>query len=161
MLQMDARVFVSRESDEPYLTRLACLQRGLDGAPFKNPVGIVVVIDFVELPKVQVVSLQAGAGCLPDTASTSCSRARSSSSSGRLFFLYPIGSESFAHDLLGTLHPDNPRQLSKKLTPSSIARCMARMHSASSLICRMCAAAQAEDRHTRTGPAQNPASAGP
>ena len=58
-LQIDDGIFVSPKSDEARISCLLGFQRGFQASPFKNPVGIIVVVNFMELPKVQVVSPKA------------------------------------------------------------------------------------------------------
>ena len=56
----DVRALVAGEADVANETALAGFKGGLDGAArFEDPLGVVVVVDLVELPEVEVVHLEA------------------------------------------------------------------------------------------------------
>src|SRR3972149_6308700 len=55
---MNPWVLVPCKADVPYFPLLSGLDGHVDGAALENPVGIVVVVDFVELPQIDMVALQ-------------------------------------------------------------------------------------------------------
>ena len=59
-LQMNLRIFVSGETDEPHLTLPFGVEQGLSRpARRKVPIGIVEIDHFVNLPEIEIVCLQA------------------------------------------------------------------------------------------------------
>ena len=57
-LEVDGRVLVAGEADEPHLAFLLRLEPLGEHALFDDPLGVVVVIDFVELPEVDAIGAQ-------------------------------------------------------------------------------------------------------
>ncbi len=57
---MNIRIFMAGKSDKAYLTFIARLNHRLDSAPRgKNAVDILIPDNFMQLPQVEVIDLQA------------------------------------------------------------------------------------------------------
>ena len=56
---MNSWILVARESNESDLSFFAGFKGSLDSALVEDPIGVIVIHHFMELPKIEVVSLQA------------------------------------------------------------------------------------------------------
>ena len=75
---MVLRVLVAREADEADLARLSRLEGGPDPAGLEQPVGVLVPVDLVELPEVEVVGAETAQAVLQVAERAQRGRARSS-----------------------------------------------------------------------------------
>lgn len=57
-IEMNARVLVSGEADEANLAGLLGFESGAETSLFEDPFGVIVVVEFVELPEVDVVGVE-------------------------------------------------------------------------------------------------------
>ena len=95
---MDARVLVPGKPDVAHLSSLLRLQRHLETAALKHPFRVIVVVDLMELPQVDVVRLHAREAvfqALPGELLVA------TGVFGHQEDLLPTTLESLAHELLG------------------------------------------------------------
>ena len=99
-LEMDLRILVAGEADEANLAGFLGFESRFEAALFEDPVGIVVVDHFVELPEIEVVGLEATEG-LVEIAQRTGVVAFAVLGHEEDLIAAVIHFQSFAHDLFG------------------------------------------------------------